>query len=273
MTTTFFAEVAAAEAHGTRACLVTVVAARGSTPRKAGAKMLVYPDKKTCGTIGGGGVEKILIDKAADMCATAHAPVLFTYALDGTVDTKDKMICGGEMTFFLEVIGQARHLHIFGGGHCGIAVYELAVRTGYITHIYDDRPDIAHVDRFPRAATVQCGAYEDMAATLVTHPQDCIVIMTQGHTADESVLHRVLRKKAAYIGLMASKKKRADLFAFLAEKGCTEEELARVHAPVGLHIGAETPEEIAVSIMAEIIAVTRHTQDATDDTSSDAAGT
>lgn len=256
MNESLYTEIAHAEANGTRVCVVTVVSTKGSTPRKSGAKMLVYPDGKTAGTIGGGAVERVVVEKAIELCGSGE-PTTFTFSLEKEAEQKENMLCGGEMTFFLEPLGYAQHLHIFGGGHCGLALAQCAAHAGFVIHVYDDRPEIVSSDRFPHAASLQCDEYAKMSAHLRCDENDYIAIMTQGHIADEIVLENVLKSGAKYIGMMASTRKRKEVFSHLSDKGISDDVLKRIHSPIGVDINAETPEEIAVSIVAELISVSR----------------
>lgn len=241
---------------GTPVCMVTVAATRGSTPRKAGAKMLVFADGSTRGTIGGGLVESHMIAAARDALHT-RAARLEVFALTATPADAAGMICGGEMTFLLEPHGAARHLHIFGAGHCGLALARAAAPAGFIIHVYDDRPGVVTRERFPMAASLQSGAYADMARAFTPVPDAYVAIMTHAHAHDAEVLANIIATNCVYIGMMASKKKKAETWAALAAQGISPAALECVHCPIGLAIGAQTPEEIAVSILAELIAVAR----------------
>ncbi len=163
------------------------------------------------------------------------------------------MICGGEMQVFIEPISAGSPLYIFGGGHCGLALARLAVETDFAVHIIDDREEIASPERFPMAASITIGNYNKISKEIVLPENAFVAIMTQGHSADADVLENLITKKYFYIGLMASKRKRAQIFGKLAANGIDKKLLENVHSPIGLDIGAETPEEIAVSILAEMI--------------------
>jgi len=241
---------------GTPVCMVTVAATHGSTPRKAGAKMLVFADGSTRGTIGGGLVERTMISAALDALRT-RVPRLEVFHLDATAADATGMICGGEMTFLLEPYGAARHLHIFGAGHCGLALAHAAALVGFTIHIYDDRPGVVTRERFPMAASLHSGTYEELARAFAPEPDAYAVIMTHAHAHDALVLANIIHAKCVYIGMMASKKKKAETWAALTAQGISPAALERVHCPVGLAIGAQTPEEIAVSIVAEMIDVAR----------------
>ena len=238
---------------GKQVCLVTVIKAEGSTPREAGAKMLVFPDGKTVGTIGGSLLEKNVIVKAVEMLKNSAPPVIEKFSLKDKSETASGMICGGEMQVFIEPISAGSPLYIFGGGHCGLALARLAVETDFAVHIIDDREEIASPERFPMAASITIGDYNKTSKEIVLPENAFVTIMTQGHSADADVLENLITKKYFYIGLMASKRKRAQIFGKLAANGIDKKLLENVHSPIGLDIGAETPEEIAVSILAEMI--------------------
>lgn len=241
---------------GLPVCLVTVVATSGSTPRKTGAKMLVYGDGRSAGTIGGGLVEQKVLAQAETVLASG-APTLVQHVLKGEAGQAGAMICGGEMHFYLEPYGRGRHLYIFGGGHCGLALAEAAARVGFLIHVLDDRPDVVTRARFPMAATLVHGAYAQIAAEADLRPDAYIAIMTENHRGDADVLANTIARAYVYVGMMASRRKREQTFAALSAQGIAAAALAEVHSPIGLAIGAETPEEIAVSILAELIQTAR----------------
>ena len=244
--------------RGTPFCVVTVMATGGSAPRKAGAKMIVLEDGTIHGTVGGGLVERKMHDKALEALQRGTSTVE-TFSLASEKDTSEGMICGGEMTFFLEPHTTGKHVYIFGAGHCGYALARSAVLAGFSIHVLDDRLEVATRERFPMAASITVGNYAEIAAQLEPAREAYITIMTEAHSGDERVLENVIRKECRYIGMMASTRKRKIIYTNLCDKGITAEELEKVHSPIGLGIKAETPEEIAVSILAELIQVDRQT--------------
>jgi xanthine dehydrogenase accessory factor len=235
-------------------CMVTVTSAAGSTPRKAGAKMIVLEDGSIKGTIGGGMVEQKMRKKALEVLRDG-TPGIETYSLAADHNSSEEMICGGEMTFFLEPHTTGKNVYIFGAGHCGYALARAAHLAGFSIHVLDDRPEVATRERYPMAASITVGDYAEISAQFQPANDAYITIMTQAHAGDETVLEHVLRKECRYIGMMASTRKREIIYKNLQDKGITEQELKRVHSPIGLEIDAETPEEIAVSIVAELIKV------------------
>jgi xanthine dehydrogenase accessory factor len=253
---TIYEDILACLKAGMPFCVVTVTAASGSTPRKAGAKMIVLEDGTIKGTIGGGLVEQKMRDKALQVLRDG-TPIVETYSLAAEQSSSEEMICGGEMTFFLEPHTTGKHVYIFGAGHCGYALARAAHLAGFSIHVLDDRTEAATRERYPMAASITTGNYTEISSQLDPAKDAYITIMTQAHAGDETVLEHVLRKECRYIGMMASTRKREIIYKNLRGKGVTDQELERVHSPIGLEIDAETPEEIAASIVAELIRVSR----------------
>jgi xanthine dehydrogenase accessory factor len=248
-------ELVRLEEESVPAALVTVIRTRGSTPRETGAKMIVYHDGRIAGTVGGSEVEVLVIKDAQEAIAQGR-PRRVEYNLNA--DTKGKstgMLCGGAMEFFIEPLKQFPRLYIFGGGHVGSALTRLADVVGYPYIVLDSRPEFASRDRFPKAAELFTGPYPELIETVEFLQPAYIVIVTSGHEADYEVLKGALRKPHAYLGLICSRKKKTGLWKKLLEEGVPKEQLDAIHAPIGLDIGAKTPEEIAVAVMAEVISV------------------
>ncbi len=248
--TTFFQQLSSAIAAGKSVCLATVVKAEGSTPREAGAKMLVFADGKTVGTVGGSLLEKKVIDKSIELIKSGKTS-LEKFSLKD--DDKTGMICGGEMHVFVEPISSGQQLYIFGAGHCGLALAKIAVEIGFAVHIVDDRPEIASRERYPMATSITVEEYNKISKEIDLPADAFIAIMTQGHSADAVVLQNRITKKYSYIGMMASERKREQVFEKLGKNGIEKTLLENVKSPIGLDINAETPEEIAISILAEMI--------------------
>ncbi|MFQ6100729.1 MAG: XdhC family protein [Anaerolineae bacterium] len=241
--------------RGESAAMATVIGARGSTPRNTTAKMLIYADGRTVGTVGGGGVEARVIEEAKAAIAEGR-PRELDYSL---VDEKrgDPGICGGNMRVFVEVLTPRPTLLIIGGGHIGQAVAELGAFLGYRIAVVDERPEMVTPERFPWAEMRLTG---DPAQQVVDFPlteHTYVVMVTPHHTLDEKVLALLADRPRAYVGLIGSSRRSALTFERAREAGVSEDFLERIHTPIGLDIGAETPREIAVSILAEIIAVQR----------------
>ncbi len=233
-------------------CLATVVETKGSTPRKTGAKMIVFQDGKSLGTIGGGLVEKQVINKAKSIIENQISEIC-SFSFDNNADEKEKMICGGKMSVFIEPFGSNKNLYIFGAGHCGFALAKIASNAGFAIHIFDDREDQASKERFPMATTITVEDYEKSSNEFCPQNNSFVAIMTQGHSADAEVLKNVLNKKCFYVGLMASKRKKQQIFEKLIQDGMEKRQIDKVCSPIGININAETPEEIAISITAQLI--------------------
>jgi xanthine dehydrogenase accessory factor len=248
--------IAGLRRRGEQAVLATVVRATGSVPRKAGAKMLVTADGRIVGTVGGGWVEHQAYEAALKLIG-GDEPQLAHFELTNEDASKAGMLCGGTMDVYLEPIKPVSSLLIFGGGHISFSLARLAKMLAYRVTVIDDRPEYANAERFPDADETIAEDFTSAIRRLTVNSSSYIVIVTRGHQSDGMVLEWAARTPAAYVGMIGSKRKVQTIFAHLKSQGITQEQLARIHAPIGLSIGAETPEEIAVSIMAEIIQVRR----------------
>ena len=236
---------------------VTVVETKGSTPREVGAKMLVNKDGLISGTIGGGITEAKVIEEAKQALREGKGKLL-TYRLTKEQAALDEgAICGGEMKVFIDILQPKEKVLIFGAGHIAVCVSKLAKTVGFKVTIIDDRKEFANQDRFPEADEIIAEDTEKALTHLNITPSSYIIVLTRGHLKDEEVLGSVIRSNATYIGMIGSRKKNATVFQHLEEQGISQDELAKIHAPIGIDIKAQTPEEIAVSIVAEIIQVRR----------------
>ena len=249
-----FAAVAQALERGEPAALVTIVSTTGSTPQRVGAKMLVFPDGRIVGTIGGGCYENDAFWKARE-AITSRKPQLLHYELDDDFAQETGLICGGQMSVYIEPIEPSPELYVIGAGHVGYQLAVMAQDLGFQVHVVDDREKFASRERFPKAAEV---VTEDIPAwlartTLPTHAY--VVIVTRGHTNDLDALRALAPRELRYLGLIGSRAKVARISDQLLSEGMAPEILTAVHAPIGLDIGAVTPQEIAVSILSELIAV------------------
>ncbi len=235
--------------------LCTVIRARGSVPRHEAAKMLVYPDGQIRGTIGGGEVEARVIREALQALQEGH-PRLVRYTLS---DPKqgDPGVCGGEMEIFIEPLLPPPAVLIIGAGHVGRALAHLAKWLGFRVLVSDDRPELCTPEWIPDADGFLVGPPEEVLPGAPIHDQTYVVLATRHHPLDVRILPLLLDTPAPYIGVIGSKRRWLLTVKALQEKGVPVERLARVRSPVGLELNAETPEEIAVSIMAEIIALRR----------------
>jgi xanthine dehydrogenase accessory factor len=249
-----FAAVADALARGEPAALVTIVATHGSTPQRVGAKMLVFPDGRTVGTIGGGCYENDALGKAR-MAITERRPRMLHYELSDDFAQESGLICGGQMDVYIEPIEPSPELYIIGAGHVGYHLARLAHEVGFRVHVIDDREKFANAERFPTADEIAVDDIPSWVARANLPPHAYAVIVTRGHTNDLEALRALLPGELRYLGLIGSRAKVARIFEALTADQTPAAQLARVHAPIGLDIGAVTPQEIAVSILAELIAV------------------
>ena len=254
-----FAAVADALERGEPAALVTIIATTGSTPQRVGAKMLVFGDGRIVGTIGGGCYENDAFGKARE-AILSRAPQLVHYELDDDFAQETGLICGGQMDVYIEPIEPSPELYIVGAGHVGFHLARIAHEVGFSIHVIDDREKFANAERFPAADTIEV---DDLTAWLhrAELPASAyVVVVTRGHTHDFEAVRALAARDLRYLGLIGSRAKVARIFDALEAEGMPLECLARVHAPIGLDIGAITPAEIAISILAELIAI-RHGKD------------
>jgi len=236
---------------------VTVVDTKGSTPREVGAKMLVNKDGLIAGTIGGGITEAKVIEETKQALKEGKRRFLTYHLTKEQAALDEGAICGGDMKIFIDILQPKEEVLIFGAGHIAVCVSKLAKMVGFRAVIIDDRKEFANQNRFPEADEIIAEEIEEALTHLNITPSTYIIILTRGHLKDEEVLTLVIRSGAAYIGMIGSRNKNATVFQQLTKKGISQEELNKVHAPIGIDINAQTPEEIAVSIMAEIIQVRR----------------
>lgn len=250
-----YQELVNVAAKGERAVLATIISSQGSTPRKAGAKMLFKQDGTFVGTIGGGGTEHKIRDKVAEVMKTGQ-PKIVHFDLTGK-DEAMQMICGGVMDVFLEPIAPAETLYLFGAGHVSQSTASVGKMLRFRVVVIDPRPEYNNPERFPEADSLVVEEYDNAFPKLNVDENSYIIIYTTGHIVDEKCLQFAVGTRARYIGMIGSKKKSREVKERLAQKGVPPEKLDAVHAPIGIEINAETPDEIAVSILAEVIKVRR----------------
>jgi xanthine dehydrogenase accessory factor len=250
------AAAAAALKRGDPVALVTVVRANGSTPQRAGAKMLVFPDGRTIGTIGGGCYENDALWKARDALLTGRSALLH-YDLNDDFAQENGLVCGGQMDVHIDPLEPTPQLFIVGAGHVGWHLGKLAVEAGFRVHVVDDREKFASAERFPGAERVIVEPIPEWLHRTELPQSAFVVVVTRGHTHDLDAMRALAARDLKYLGLIGSRAKVRRIFDLLLEERLPAECLSRVHAPIGLDIGAVTPAEIAVSIMAELIAVRR----------------
>ena len=251
-----YQEIARITAEGGEAALVTVVSTGGSTPREVGTKMLVRADGSIIGSIGGGSVENQVIKEAMEVMRKGK-PERYHYNLVAREGEELGMVCGGEMDVFVEPIMPPPTMYIFGGGHISLTLAKIGKLLDFRIVVIDDREDYANTQRFPDADQVLAEDFRKVFPRLKIGKSSYVVIVTRGHKSDELALELALDTPAKYIGMIGSRTKIRTIFDHLRAKGVSQETLDAVHSPIGLDIHAETPEEIAVSILAELIEVRR----------------
>ena len=249
-------ELAAARQCRMPCALVTVVNTRGSVPRSAGSKMLVYFDGKVSGTIGGGKFESLVIEETRKQIREKK-PALKSYSLHEGAPDSFGAICGGESTVFIEpqILGEA--IYVIGAGHCALAITKLAIECGLFVTVVDDRSERAC--EFPSVARFVTDLEpSDFVAKRIWQSDEALVIVSRNHQIDRDALAAALRVGGmGYVGMIGSNKKVQHVYNQLLKAGIEEEELGQVYAPMGLDINADAPSEIAVSVIAEVLAVLR----------------
>jgi xanthine dehydrogenase accessory factor len=235
---------------------VTVVRARGSTPQRAGAKMLVFADGRTIGTIGGGCYENDAFWKARGALESGKQ-LLLHYELNDDFAQENGLVCGGQMDVHIDPLEPTPHLYIVGAGHVGWYVARLAADAGFRIHVVDDREKFANAERFPGAEEVVAEPIPEWLHRADLAASAYVVVVTRGHTHDLDAMRSLAARDLRYLGLIGSRAKVRRIYDMLLAEGMAAESLDRVHAPIGFDIGAVTPAEIAVSIVAELIAVRR----------------
>jgi len=239
------------EKNNGSAALCTVVKSDGSTPRHVGSKMLVHADGKFIGTVGGGELESRVI-KAALESLEDGKPRTLSYTL-ADPSRGDPGVCGGTVEVFVEPILPPAMIVVVGGGHVGRAVVHLAKWLGFRVAVSDDRVEFSNPESVPGADEYYPVPMGKLTEHLKVTRQTYLVITSRGSSVDVQGLPSLLDSKAAYIGVIGSKRRWLTTVRALKEQGVTDEKIARVHSPMGIELNAETPEEIAVSILAEIL--------------------
>jgi xanthine dehydrogenase accessory factor len=243
--------------QGRRGAVATIVNVRGSIPSFKTAKMLVRDDGSIVGTIGGGCVEADVWQAAREVMESEKPRTLkFDLNQDPKYDTG--LVCGGTLEVFVEPVLPPALLYIFGAGHVSINLCKVASNAGFELIVADDRASYATKERFPAAREVHVLDFDEALAKLEPNEASYIVIVTRGHRDDMRILRWAVQTRARYVGMIGSKRKVIEIAKTLQEEGLPTHLFERVHAPIGLDIGAVTPEEIAVAITAELIAVRRH---------------
>ena len=256
MSSQFFRDAAALLETHPRLALATVVSAVGSTPREAAARMLVLPDGTARGTIGGGRFESLVIADATSLLARSGLPFTKEYVFVPDGEDSFGAVCGGKAVVMLEIVERSPRLLVVGAGHCGRALARAAAVTGFELTVCDEREDQLEPSAFQEGTRLVKVAdnYADLPLPV---PSDFVAVITRGHVTDGLALRRLRGAPVAYLGMMGSRAKRKALYDELRAEGWGDEELARIACPIGLDIGAESPEEIAIAIVAELIKTRR----------------
>ncbi len=256
MSSDLYAEIAQRVAEGSAFVLATVVESQGSTPQKAGSKLLILPDGSLRGTVGGGAIELQIIEAARALFDGPSTSKLIETHLTHDLG----MCCGGKMKVFLELHSAVSRLWIFGAGHVGLELAALAQRVGFRVTVVDERPQWASRERFPQVDALVVQNPADVAAALTGGPDCFFCVTTHDHPLDQACVEALVRTPSAYLGVIGSRRKAERFKLRLEAAGFSAEERARLKSPMGVAIDAVGPGEIAVSIVAELIAVRRRTE-------------
>jgi xanthine dehydrogenase accessory factor len=252
-----FEEIIRLRRLGQKCALATIVQVRGSIPSYESAKLLVREDGSIVGTVGGGCVEAEVWAAAREVIET-EKPKHLTFSLGQDAAYDNGLICGGQLNIFVEpVVPQPRAI-IFGAGHISKGLCKVVTLAGFAATVVDDREQFANRERFPEADEVFADEYESIFPRLEVNETSYIIIVTRGHRDDMRVLKWAVSTPARYVAMIGSKRKVISVIRELEREGIPRDQFERVHAPMGLEIGAITPEEIAISVAAEMIAVRRN---------------
>jgi xanthine dehydrogenase accessory factor len=252
-----YAEIAKLRKDGRKAALATIIQVQGSIPSYESSKILIRDDGSILGTVGGGCVEAEVWSVAQEVMRE-EKPRRLHFNLNQNPEYDEGLVCGGSLDIFVEPILATPTLVLFGGGHVSLYVSKVANIAGFETVIIDDRQAFANKERFPEATDTYAGPWEESFPQLKINEFTYIVIATRGHKGDLTCLRWAISTPARYMGMVGSKRKLIEFFKVLESEGVPHERLERVHSPVGLDIGALTPQEIAVSVVAEMIAARRN---------------
>ncbi len=242
---------------GEIAAIATVINVLDSSPRHIGTKMIIRKDGTIAGSIGGGPVEAAVIEHAKEVIASGKPQMRY---FNLRPQKEGDVACGGEMQIFIEPVQPTSSLYIFGAGHIGVSLTRIMKYLDFHTIVIDDRPEFASAERFPDATQVLADSARNIFDRWPMNASSYIVIATRDHKMDEEILETALQTEVKYIGMIGSKTKVKAIFEHLRQKGYTDEQLGRVYTPIGINIGAETSDEIAVSIAAQLIKVRRGTE-------------
>jgi xanthine dehydrogenase accessory factor len=252
-----YEEIVQLRREGRRGAVATIVNVRGSIPSFRTAKMLVRDDGSIVGTIGGGCVEADVWQAAREVMES-EKPRSVTFNLNQDPKYDTGLVCGGTLEVFIEPILPPALLYIFGAGHVALNLCKTAANAGFEPIVIDDRTSYATKERFPDAREVHALEFDEAIQRLDPNEGSYIVIVTRGHRDDMRTLRWAVQTRARYVGMIGSRRKVIEIFKVLRQEGLDAHLFERVHAPIGIDIGAVTPEEIAVAITAELIAIRRH---------------
>lgn len=250
-----FEAALAAQQDGRPAALAVVIRTQGSVPRQAGSKMLVWPDGTIVGTVGGGEMEARVIGEAQNALRDGRSRVV-SYNLND-LSSGDPGVCGGTVEVFVEPLVPPPTILVVGCGHVGKAVADLAKWLEFRVVVTDDRPGYATEEQIPGMDAYIQAPPDEVPDRVEINRYTCVVAVTRGLAVDERLIPALLATDAPYIGIIGSRRRWALTVESMIEKGISKDALARIHAPIGLELGAETPKEIALSIMAEVVMVLR----------------
>jgi|SRR6185369_2099872 xanthine dehydrogenase accessory factor len=254
-----YEEIVKLRQAGRCGAVATIVSVRGSIPSFKTAKMLVRDDGTIAGTIGGGCVEADVWQAAREVMVSEKPRTLsFDLNQDPKYDTG--LVCGGSLDIFIEPVLPPAVLYLFGAGHVSFNLSKVASKAGFDVIVVDDREAYANRERFPEAKEVIAEDFDQAMTRLEPNAASFIAIATRGHRDDMRILRWAVQTPARYVGMIGSRRKTITIFEELCKEGIPAQRFERVHSPVGLDIGATTPEEIAVAIAAELIAVRRHAE-------------
>jgi len=251
-----YEEIAKLRRAGRKAALATIIQVQGSIPSYESSKILVRDDGSIVGTVGGGCVEAEVWSVAQEVMRE-EKPRRLHFNLNQNPEYDEGLVCGGSLDVFVEPILATPTVVLFGGGHVSLSVSKVANIAGFETVIIDDREAFANQERFPEAVATYAGPWQESFPKITVNEFTYVVIATRGHKGDLTCLRWAITTQVRYIGMVGSKRKMIEFARVLESEGVEPEQWERVHSPVGLDIGALTPQEIAVSVVAEMIAVRR----------------
>jgi xanthine dehydrogenase accessory factor len=254
-----YSEIVKLRAEGRRGALATIINVRGSIPSFETAKMLVRDDGSIVGTIGGGCVEADVWQAAKEVMQT-EKPRTMTFDLNQNPKDDTGLVCGGTLEIFIEPVMPVPQLFLFGAGHVATNIYKSARLAGFDVTVVDDREAYANRERFADAKEIVAVNYDRAVEQLETTDSSFIVIVTRGHKDDMRILRWAVNAPHMYLGMIGSERKFISVQKELAAEGISPEKLRQVYSPVGLDIGAVTPEEIGIAVVAEMIAVRRQSK-------------